>query len=114
MIFLAGGIAILVAIIWVLDRYEVSQRFWSGAFVFLATIVAIPVYFFTRRLETQDRRIFKRQLSIMLFVVSLPVLLYWALVEGVDPVIITAAAFFGAIASIVLLSWSLLKHFKRG
>ena len=109
MIFLAAGILILVGIVWVIDTYELYQKFAGPPLAFLAIVLALPVYFIARRIEPEGRRIFDRRSSVILLAVLLPVLLYFALMEGIDPVLITGVAFIASIVAIVLLSRSLWK-----
>src|SRR5262245_54357506 len=109
MIFLAAGIAILVGIVWVIDSYDLDLTFEGRTLAFLAIVLALPVYFITRRVEPVKKRIFERRSSIILVVFALPVAFYWALMEGMDPILIAPLAFISTIVCIILLSRSLWK-----
>lgn len=53
-----------------------------------------------------------RRLLVIVCVVTVPGVLYWALLEGVDPVIIMVAAIATGVLSILALGWNLYNHFK--
>jgi hypothetical protein len=105
MIFFGAGILILMGIIWVIDNftdYVIDARHLTG----LAIILALPIYFVTRKLEPRNKKIFERRSSIIAIVFILPLIFYWALIEGLDPVFIAPIAFICTLAAIVLLSRS--------
>jgi dipeptide/tripeptide permease len=107
MIFLVAGIAILLTIIWLIDTYGLHQRFGGGSLILLTIALALPVYFITRRQESANKKTLERRSSIILFALTLPAILYWAVIEGMDPVVLTAVTFIGSIVVIVLLSRNL-------
>jgi hypothetical protein len=53
-----------------------------------------------------------RRLLILICVMTVPVVLYWALLKGIDPVIIMIATLAVAVLSILILGWNLYNHFK--
>jgi len=105
--YLVAGTATLAGVIFAMDRYEISEKFWAIPFIFLALILGVPCYSVVRQLEPKDRGKIQRQFRILLFVFILSLALYGAvLMGGMLPVVLTGLSIIAAVGFIVLIEWS--------
>lgn len=105
--FLAAGTAILAGVIFLMDRYEISKKFWWIPFMLLVLILGVPAYSVVRGLEPKGRGRIDRQLRVLLLVFTLSVALYGlVLIGGMLPIVLTGLSIIAAVGFIVLIEWS--------
>ena len=105
--FLAAGTAILAGVIFVMDRYEIFEKFWWIPFMLLVLVLGVPAYSVVRGLEPKDRGRIEHQFRILLLVFTLSVVLYGVvLMGGMHPVVLTGLSIIAAVGFIVLIEWS--------
>lgn len=104
MIFVGSGLCILIGIIWLIDANKFVELLGTRYLSILILIVALLAYLITRRFDLPNSKFLARQSSFILIVFTLPISFYWALMEGINPLLILPLIFISTMISIVLIS----------